>query len=148
MTSKVLRALGLISMIVVGIIFLFDYANYPEQVLLTMDSNGDPLLYLSKNSTFYSFLGIMAIVNISLILLSQLVGRNRNLTKIYRPWIWSLAVLINVFFIISITFISILNSRENFNYSNFGYLIYVSLLLLFLWAIGLVIRLITVKINT
>jgi len=50
-------------------------------------------------------------------------GSNSQLTQI---GISLSQIFFNLFFATSIYFINILNSRENFNYSNFGYLIYVT----------------------
>ena len=53
MAARFFNALGGIIMIFAFFVLLLSYANYPAEVLVYVDSIGEPLTYLSKGSIFY-----------------------------------------------------------------------------------------------
>ena len=87
---------------------------------------GEPLAYLSKNSIFYISLAFIVLINITLIGLRRILKNQDTEMELTQAGLGITQIFFNLFFASSVYFISILNSRENFNYSNFGYLIYVT----------------------
>jgi hypothetical protein len=126
MTARFFSALGGITTIFSFFILLISYANYPEDVLVYVDSVGEPLAYISKNSIFYISLAFIVLINITLIGLRRILKNQDTEMELTQTGLGITQIFFNLFFASSVYFISILNSRENFNYSNFGYLIYVS----------------------
>lgn len=135
MTARFFSALGGITTIFSFIVLLFSYANYPEDVLVYVDSVGEPLAYISKNILFYISLAFIVLINVTLIGLRRILKNQVAEMELTQAGLGITQIFFNLFFASSVYFISILNSRENFNYSNFGYLIYVSGILLLLAAL-------------
>ena len=130
MAARFFSALGGIIMIFAFFVLLFSYANYPENVLVYVDSTGEPITYLSKGSIFYISLAFIVLINATLMGLRRMLKNQDAEMEISQVGLGISQIFFNLFFASSVYFISILNSRENFNYSNFGYLIYVSGILL------------------
>ena len=130
MAARFFGALGSIIMIFAFLVLLFSYANYPEDVLVYVDSTGEPITYLSKGSIFYISLAFIVLINATLMGLRRMLKNQDAEMELTQVGLGISQIFFNLFFASSVYFISILNSRENFNYSNFGYLIYVSGILL------------------
>lgn len=126
MAVRFFSALGWISAILAFITFFIAYASYPDEVLVYINNLGEPVQYLSKDLLFYLLLAFIIVMNAMLRVLRGMLERSSGNTELSRSGIGITQIFFNLFFATSIYFISILNSRENFNYSNFGYLIYVS----------------------
>jgi len=126
MIARFFSALGWISMIFSFFILLVSYANYPEEVLVYTDSAGEPLSYLSRGSIFYISLALFGLINFSLVVLRRIFKREDEEKELAQAGLGLTQIFANLFFASSMYFISILNSRENFDYSNFGYMIYLT----------------------
>ena len=132
MAARFFNALGGIIMIFAFFVLLLSYANYPEDVLVYLDSVGEPLTYLSKETIFYISLAFIVLINATIMGLRRILRNQEAELELSQIGLGITQIFFNFFFASSVYFISILNSRENFNYSNFGYLIYVSGILLLL----------------
>jgi hypothetical protein len=130
MTARFFSALGGITTIFSLIVLLISYANYPDDVLVYVDSVGEPLTYLSKNILFYMSLSFIVLINITIIGLRRILKNQDEEMELTQVGLGIIQIFSNLFLASSVYFISILNSGENFNYSNFGYLIYASGILL------------------
>jgi len=130
MAARFFGALGSLIMIFAFFVLLLSYANYPEEVLVYVDSVGEPITYLSKGSIFYISLAFIVLINATLMVLRGMLKSQDAEMDLSQVGLGITQIFFNLFFASSVYFISILNSRENFNYSNFGYLIYVSGILL------------------
>jgi len=130
MAARFFGALGSIIMIFAFLVLLFSYANYPEDVLVYVDDTGEPITYLSKGSIFYISLAFIVLINATLMGFRRMLKNQDAEMELSQVGLGIGQIFFNLFFASSVYFISILNSRENFNYSNFGYLIYVSGILL------------------
>ena len=97
-----------------------------------MDNSGEPLTYLSKSSIFYIALAFIVLVNIAITGLGRILKNQDNKMELTQSGLGISQIFFNLFLASSVYFISILNSQENFNYSNFGYMIYVTGILLLL----------------
>ena len=132
MVARFFSALGGIVMIFAFFVLLFSYANYPEEVLVYIDSVGEPLTYISKSTIFYIALAFIVVINATLMALRRILKNQDEEMALTQAGLGVSQIFFNLFFASSVYFISILNSRENFNYSNFGYMIYVTGILLLL----------------
>ena len=132
MTARFFSALGGITTIFSFVVLLFSYAKYPDDVLVYVDNVGEPLTYLSKNVLFYISLAFIVLINITLIGQRRILKNQDEEMELTQAGLGIIQIFSNLFLASSVYFISILNSRENFNYSNFGYLIYASGILLLL----------------
>lgn len=117
-------------------VLLYTYAALGEEVVLSNDTSG--FRTISREVYFYAGLGLLVIFNFTFYALSRNMHlSNYALKKALIGWQLGLAALLNFFFMAGALFIMLFNSGEKFNYSNFGYLIYVALGLLLLWVIAL-----------
>lgn len=140
--NKVLNGVRLVSLLILAVAFLLSYANLPEEVLVTLDDNGNPSMYLPKNMAFYS--GMVAMVSINLVfyvLLKQLTPLSSPISRVISYWMGGLIILINIFMAFGFSFIGILNSRDNFDYSYFGAIVYVIGGVFALWLLGFMFHL-------
>lgn len=139
MTSKLLNNLRLLSIAILFIAYMLSYAGLPERVLIAVDSMGNAELFLTKNTAFYAGLVLIVIVNLVLFLLIILLKqRETSLSQVITSWLSGLIILINLFFAFASSFISVLNSRENFDYSNFGFIVYLIGGMFIIWLVGLI----------
>ncbi|MDH5604724.1 MAG: hypothetical protein OEY51_12330 [Cyclobacteriaceae bacterium] len=137
--DKILKLLWLISFVIVNITLFYVYAGLPEMVAYTGDEMGS-LEYIGKELFFYFFLIVIGVINIVLYILIKRGLANKQVStrkaEKIAGWKYGLSLVINIFLSISMAFISIFNSGEKFDYSNFGYLVYFSLGLVILWIIS------------
>jgi len=132
MAVRFFSALGLFSTIVAFLIFLISYASFPEDVLVYVNNLGEPASYLSKDTMFYLLVAFLIITNAAFIGLKSIIRKNDLTLENTEAGVHVSQIFFNLFFASSVYFINILNSRENFDYSNFGYMIYVTGILLLL----------------
>jgi hypothetical protein len=107
------------------VVFLISYANFPDEVLVFVNEVGEPQLYVEKSRLFYYLLAFVMVMNALAIGINVFL-ENMNSSLITKSSTHISQIFFNMFFASSVYFIKILNSRENFDYSNFGYLIYVT----------------------
>lgn len=125
MTLRFFNALTWIILIFSMVVFLISYANFPDEVLLYIDGEGVPKLYVEKGKLFYYLLAFLMVMNAIAIAINVFLDKLGG-AIIVKASIFISQMFFNLFFASSVYFIKILNSRENFDYSNFGYLIYVT----------------------
>jgi hypothetical protein len=126
MIARFFSALGGIVAIFSFFVLLISYANYPDEVLVNVNNAGEPLTYLSKSLVFYIALVFFILTNITLIGLRRILKNQPIELPLSPAGLGLTQIFFNLFLASSVYFIGILNSHENFNYSNFGYLIYVT----------------------
>ena len=126
MTARLLNALAWASLIFTFLVVILSYANFPDDVLIYIKANGEPSLYLGKDTVFYSILAITVVFNLGWLGLGGIVKRTTPELEVTLGGLSVTRIGFNLFFATTIYFINILNSRENFDYSNFGYLIYIT----------------------
>ena len=137
--SKIFKFVWLISFMAVSIVLFYVYSGLPEMVVYSGDESTS-LEYIGKDTFFYFFLIVIGLLNILLYAISdKMLSKSGNYRKLSSliAWKFGLGIVVNIFLTISMVFISIFNSGERFDYSNFGYLVYFSLALVVLWVISL-----------
>lgn len=111
-------------------IFFYIYASLPERVIL-----GDEIgaASLSRDVVFYLGLCVAALVNVLVFVITKLYSTSNDP---FSTWFFGQIILLNFFFCTVFGFIYLLNSGEKFEYERLGVVIYGSIVLVVLWAIG------------
>ena len=137
--TRILKMIWFLSFMGVTAVLFYVYSALPDMVAYSGDE-ATTFEYLAQELFFYFFLIVIALTNIMLYAVSARKWiKTSSSQKINRltSWKFGLGVVVNIFLVISMVFISIFNSGEKFDYSNFGYLVYFSLALVILWVISL-----------
>lgn len=117
---------------------LYVYAALPEHVVYSLSDRFVGKAAIGREGFFYVALFSIAFVNFLLYALSRnLKYKLPDVNDLIRNWQLSLAVVLNIFFIVILFFVYLVNSGDKFDYDYFGYLIYVCLGLLFIWIVAL-----------
>ncbi|WHZ08435.1 MAG: hypothetical protein OJF59_002189 [Cytophagales bacterium] len=110
--------------------FFYVYASLPQDVVV---SERNEVIKFSREALFYMTLAVIALANASVFAVTRIFPRGAHE---FKTWFYGLIMLANVFFIVSLDFISLYNSAEKFDYSSIGFIIYGSIALLAGWAVG------------
>jgi nitrate reductase NapE component len=140
MIVKVFSAVRFLSMVAVFANLLYVYASLPEQVVVLEE--GIESISIGRDSLFYSAMMLIALVNVVAYLFSKKIAPSEE----FRTWIHGLVITLNIFFIISMSFIGVYNSSEKYDFSSIGFIIYGSVGLVALWAVSLPVYIIGKKI--
>ncbi len=127
MILKIFKAIRFLSMLAVFACLLYVYASLPEEVIVVDD--GLENIAIGKEVLFYSALALLAMVNVLVYLFSKRVAPDEH----FRTWLNGVVIFSNIFFIIALSFISLYNSAEKFNFNQIGFIIYGSVGLVGLW---------------
>jgi hypothetical protein len=130
MTLKMFRAIWFLSMLAVLFCLLYVYASLPAEVVVGED--GEKNMVLDKEMLFYSTMVLIALVNVPVYLFSKRLTPDEH----FRIWLNGLVIASNFFFIIAMSFVSLYNSAEKFNFDQIGFIIYSSVGIVALWLIG------------
>jgi hypothetical protein len=130
MTLKLFKAIWFLSMLAVFANLLYVYASLPEQVSLMEE--GVETYAIGREQLFYSAMVVIALANVMVYLFSKSIAPDEN----FRTWLHGLVITLNIFFIIGLSFISLYNSVEKFDFSRIGFIIYSSVILVVVWALS------------
>jgi hypothetical protein len=130
MILRIFKAVWFLSLLAWLVIFLYVYASLPERVFIL---EGEAAFSISREVLFYSFLGVIALFNVLVFIVSRLFNRG---SEDFLSWFYGLIICLNFFFVIVLNFLSLISSSEKFDYSRIGYVIYGSLGLVVGWAIS------------
>jgi len=130
MTLKLFKAIWFLSMLAVLANLLYVYASLPEQVSLIEE--GVETYAIGREQLFYSAMVIIAMANVIVYLFSKSIAPDEN----FRTWLHGLVITLNIFFIIGLSFISLYNSAEKFDFSRIGFIIYSSVVLVVIWSLS------------
>jgi hypothetical protein len=131
MTLKLFKAIWFLSMLAVFANLLYVYASLPEQVSL-MEEGVETYAVIGREQLFYSAMVVIALANVMVYLFSKSIAPDEN----FRTWLHGLVITLNIFFIIGLSFISLYNSVEKFDFSRIGFIIYSSVILVVVWALS------------
>jgi hypothetical protein len=129
MVLKLFKGVWFLSMLAVLGNLMYIYASLPEQVSLGNDSS---TFSIGRELLFYTAMIIIAISNAMVYLFSKKLMPRED----FRTWLHGFVITLNIFFIIGLSFISLYNSSERFDFSRIGFIIYSSVGLVVLWAIS------------
>jgi hypothetical protein len=130
MTLKLFKAIWFLSMLAVMANLLYVYASLPEQVSLMEE--GLKTYAIGREQLFYSAMVVIVMANVMVYLFSKSIAPDEN----FRTWLHGLVITLNIFFIIGLSFISLYNSVEKFDFSRIGFIIYSSVVLVVVWALS------------
>jgi hypothetical protein len=130
MTLKIFRGVWFLSMMAVFANLLYVYASLPETVAVL--EAGVEVVTVSREILFYAAMVTIALVNALVYFFSKALAPNED----FRTWLNGLVITLNIFFIIGMSFVSLYNSTEHFDFSRIGFIIYGSVGLVLLWALG------------
>ncbi|MEO1051836.1 MAG: hypothetical protein AAFX87_14495 [Bacteroidota bacterium] len=139
--ARLIKAFWFVTVLATFASLLYVYASIPEMVnILTREDRVDSLV-VSRDTLFYVTLALTAFSNFVLYSIYRSLNNRANRKYRYAPtlikWVLSFGAVLNLFFIVCMQFITLYNSGENFNYDNFGYLIYVTGGFIIIWLISL-----------
>jgi hypothetical protein len=138
MVLKIFKGVWFFSLLGLLFMFFYMYAGLPETVNLLEDGT----LSISRNGLFYFSITIIALVNVMVFAVRNLIGKqNEGFTS----WFYGLIISINVFFIVSFGLLSIINSGDRYDYGRMAPAIYGSLILICAWIIGRPVYLLSQK---
>jgi hypothetical protein len=130
MGLKIFKAFWFLSMLVLFANFIYVYASLPEKVVI--QEEGTSFTSLGREVFFYAITFVIVFVNALVYVVSFVFRKDVDL----RAWFHGLVIALNIFFMISLNFIALYNSAEKFDYSKIDFIIYGSIGLFVLWAMG------------
>ncbi|MGL1885219.1 MAG: hypothetical protein OCD76_01795 [Reichenbachiella sp.] len=140
---KAIKFCYLISVPVFLVVLLYYYALLPESVGVHYSQTGLVLRSISKADFFYSALGVFVITNLLIYVYRYLkkgvaVEEHIDFSQMNRAesiyhWFNGLSLMFNIFYILSVVFIGLYNSREHFDVSNYALLVYIGPFLIVSW---------------
>ena len=129
MINTVFKGVWFFSLMGLLAVFFYVYASLPESVIVYGELE---TVRISKELLFYISIGIIAIWNVLVYLIPSLMKPSSQ----FMVWICGLIISLNLFFIMTISYINVFNSNERFNYASIGFVVFGSLALLALWSIS------------
>ncbi len=130
MGLKIFKAFWFLSMIVVLANLLYVYASLPPTVVI--QDQGTDSFSVGRDAFFYVVTAVIASVNGLVYIISNVFKRDVD----FRAWFHGLIITLNIFFMVSLNFIALFNSGEKFDYSKIDFVVYGSISLFVLWALG------------
>jgi hypothetical protein len=128
MGLKVLKVIWVFSLLGVTASFMYVYAGLPENVVV--NENPETVM-LSKETVFYIALAVIGVANALVFAVSRIFPEKES---DFKAWFYGLIAFANLFFVIGLSFISLYNSNEKYDFGRLGVIIYGSVGLLLLWA--------------
>jgi len=147
MILKIFRVVWFFSILAVLGFFMYTYAALPDPLVIL---DGKEQLTIGKGTWFYAILALVAIFNMFVYVLRSL-NKNRPASQSqegegFVAWFYGLVICFNVFIIVAVSYISLFNGGERFEYARIGIIIYGSIMLMVVWALSWPIYLIGRKI--
>ncbi|MBX2963255.1 MAG: hypothetical protein KF687_12135 [Cyclobacteriaceae bacterium] len=142
MILKVFRGVWFISLLGVVANLMWVYAGLPENVVI--HEEGVSQYVLNKEILFYSWLGIIGVIN----LMIYVFGKPLTPDEGFRSWFTGLIINLNVFLVVSMSFIGLYNSTEKFDFSQAGIVIYIVLGLVGIWLTSWLVVVLVRKISS
>ncbi|HCM77315.1 MAG TPA: hypothetical protein DIS90_13095 [Cytophagales bacterium] len=130
MNLKIIKAVWFLSLVGFMVIFMYIYASLPERVII---QEGLEAVSMSRDGVFYLAIGIVALVNVLVFVMTKLYG---NSNPSFSFWFFGQIILLNFFFCTAMGYFNVLNSGEKFAFERLGVVIYGSIILIIIWAIG------------
>src|SRR5258707_6361268 len=128
MGLKIFKVIWFFSLLGMLGVFMYVYASLPDPVTVRESSK---VISLSKETLFYITLAILSITNASVFAVTRVFPEADH---DFKAWFYGLIVCANLFFVVGLSFISLYNSTEQFDFPPIGFLIYGRILLLIGWS--------------
>jgi hypothetical protein len=128
---RILKVIWFFSLLATSGVLFYVYASLPETVSLIEGTEGASI---SREYFFYLALGLLAVFNFMVFILRRLYTVEEPWNVV--AWFYGLVVFLNLFVLVSLSFTSLINSGERFDYPRIGVIIYGTLLLLAGWSVA------------
>lgn len=129
MILKLFKAVWFLSLMGFMAIFMYIYASLPERVII---QEGLEAVSMSRDMVFYLSLGAVALINVLVFVMAKLYNSNEP----FSTWFIGQIIVLNFFFCTVLGYFNVLNSGEKFEFERLGIVIYGSIWLIIIWAIG------------
>jgi hypothetical protein len=139
---KIFRVVWFFSILGVLGFFMYTYAALPDPLVVLDDTEQ---VVIGKEVWFYTVLFIVAIFNMFVFVFRSL-NKARPEGEPFLTWFYGLVICFNLFIIVAVSYISLFNGGERFEYQRIGVIIYGSVALMILWAFSWPLYLATRKI--
>lgn len=143
MILKIFRVVWFFSILGLLAFFLYSYAALPDPLVVLDD---EEQIVIGKETWFYTILAIVAIFNMFVYVFRSLHKQRpassagddsrRQEEEAFVSWFYGLVICFNLFIIVAVSYISLFNGGERFEYQRIGFIIYGSIGLLVLWALA------------
>lgn len=134
--GRIIKFVWIISLLSGLATLMYTYASLGEVVSVHNETLSTQSGSVDREMFFYLALGILVVFNFTFYAISRNMHiADSGMKQVLINWQLSFAAVLNFFYIISMLFIMLINSGERFDYSNFGYLVYIALGLVVLWMI-------------
>ncbi len=130
MGLKIIKALWFVSVVASLLNLLYVFASIPEEIVVQQE--GASQFLVGRDSFFYIIMVMLALINGMVYIFSKAYAKQESL----RTWFYSVIISINIFFIISLSLISLYNSTEKYDYARISIPLYGSLGLVVIAAIS------------
>ena len=130
MGLKIFKVIWVFSLLALLGVFMYVYASLPDPVMV---GENPKIISLSKETLFYTALAMLALTNASVFAVTRILPQTDHH---FKAWFYGLVVCANIFFVVGLSFISLYNSAEKFDYERIGFIIYGTLILLVVWSIS------------
>lgn len=115
---------------------LYVYAGLSQEAQIYLSETNK--LFSDKEAFFYVALTILAVQNFTFYALSKNVKyKNTSVRTLVVNWFISFTGTLNIFYIVMVHFIFLINSGERVDFDNFGFLVLVALAIVIGWLIAL-----------
>jgi len=152
MILKIFRVVWFFSILGVLGFFMYTYASLPDPIVVMDDTDQ---IRVSKETWFYSVLFLVAIFNM-FVYVFRALNRSRSVSlgqsaaqrqegEDFVSWFYGLVICFNLFMIVSVSYISLFNGGERFEYQRIGVIIYGSVALMIAWTFAWPVYLIFAK---
>jgi hypothetical protein len=132
MILKIFRVVWFFSVLGLLLFFMYTYAALPDPIVVMDD---EEQISIGKETWFYVILFLVAIFNMFVYVIRSL-NRSRQEGEAFVTWFYGLVICLNLFFIVAVSYISLFNGGERFEYQRIGVIIYGSIALMIAWALA------------
>jgi hypothetical protein len=129
MLLRIFKVIWFFSLLATSAVLLYVYASLPSTVSLMEGAGGASI---QREYFFYIALGLLATFNLLVFVMRRLHSVEEEWNVV--AWFYGLVVCFNLFLVVSMSFASLINSGEKFDYPRIGFIIYSSLILLAAWS--------------
>lgn len=130
MIQKITKAVWFFSLLICFAVLMYVYASVPETISILQ---GEEAVSLSRDTFFYLALAIITIMNLLVFVVNKIYPES---AVEFKSWFYGLVVTLNIFFVIGLSFVSLINSGEKFDFPRIGVVIYGSVGLIVVWALA------------
>jgi len=135
MILKIFRVVWFFSILAVLGFFMYTYAALPDPLVVV---DGEEQITIGKETWFYSILVLVAVFNMFVYVFRSL-NRQRpdpEAGEAFVTWFYGLVIFLNLFVIVAVSYVSLFNGGERFEYERIGIIIYGSIALMIAWALS------------